>query len=488
MKFIFLSLSLLFVTPTWANNVQISNLSYDEQNNRLTFNISWDNGFYINNHFRDYVYVFIKYKNSNSQIWQRMTFPLSGHSEIGGIQADYHPQSKIINGERFAIKINHLPGFQSGSSSGTAIIQLSNQITLVKPSFKVFGIEMIEQTNVGSTNYSIGDGSSTNRVHQGNNVNLPFIWDGGIEEINVGTGLNDINVTGASFPVTSIPYHYFSAALNLMRYEISQEQYVDFLNCLTREQQNTRTGTDISGTSITQVFVMSSTNTPINRNAIRCKTSLSVSDPVFFYCDLNNNGVPNETFDGQNIAANYLLPKDLLAYLDWAGLRPLNEFQYEFAARGTDPPIAGEFAWGTSTKNSALINGSQGGPGEVPANLGDEGLFRAGTPLRCGFAATSSSSRSQSGASFFGAMELSGNVAELVIGSYSPSDFPTSTLPSGDGTLDINGDHNVSTWPNNLTTKGSANTSSTLRSVSHRSGIYASPIIRSQYFGGRGRL
>ncbi|MCS7153885.1 MAG: hypothetical protein NZ989_08070, partial [Bacteroidia bacterium] len=35
---------------------------------------------------------------------------------------------------------------------------------------------------------------------------------------------------------------------------------------------------------------------------------------------------------------------DLLSYLDWAGLSPMTEFEYEKACRGPNIPIAGEYA------------------------------------------------------------------------------------------------------------------------------------------------
>jgi len=125
-------------------------------------------------------------------------------------------------------------------------------------------------------------------------------------------------------------------AFFMMKYEITQEQYVDFLNMLTRTQQNSHTQTDISGTSpqYYRPYVMSKTKSPAFRNGIRVLDVFPSSGSLNFYCDLNNNNIPNENDDGLTIACNYLSWADDAAFSDWAGLRPMTEMEYEKAARG----------------------------------------------------------------------------------------------------------------------------------------------------------
>ncbi len=55
-----------------------------------------------------------------------------------------------------------------------------------------------------------------------------------------------------------------------MKYEVSQQQYVDFLNTLTRNQQSYHTGTDLTSavTSVTNRYVMSNSATQVGRNGI----------------------------------------------------------------------------------------------------------------------------------------------------------------------------------------------------------------------------
>ena len=52
----------------------------------------------------------------------------------------------------------------------------------------------------------------------------------------------------------------------VMKYKISMEQYTEFLNTLDRVGQNNRTETDVSSNSITDVFVMTETTNPYQRN------------------------------------------------------------------------------------------------------------------------------------------------------------------------------------------------------------------------------
>ena len=66
--------------------------------------------------------------------------------------------------------------------------------------------------------------------------------------------------------------------------------------------------------------------------------------------------------------------------------------------------------------------------------------------MRCGIFATSASTREQAGASYYGVMELSGNVWErpVTIGNTTGRNFDGQ---NGDGVLDPTGIANVTNWP-----------------------------------------
>jgi len=183
-------------------------------------------------------------------------------------------------------------------------------------------------------------------------------------------------------------------------------------------------------------------------------------------------------------------PEDVtLAYLDWSGLRPMTEFEYEKAARGPVAPLAGEYAWGTA--DVALL--SYGNPGAGYGHLAEDGLpaeapaanynynggnaytratilqLPAGGPLfgpcRVGMFARENytttfpndptpvpsfaPARIQSGAGYYGFMDLTGNAAELVARWNFPlasSTAPNFVAEHGDGALGANGLQNVTGW------------------------------------------
>ena len=475
-----------------GNNVEITNITYDEINNALNFNISWDNGFYVNSDWSDHIYIFAKYRNANANSWERVLFEPSGHTDDQpDMLFSMAPNSPMIDGKRLAVMAGHQGAFTSGTQGGNCTAYLADNIDFFHPSFKVFGIEMIQISNVGN-DYYLGDGTSENRWHKGDDTTQTYFWEQvSLSTATVGNGPDDINTTHPNgIPVTTIPSHVFRPPNNIMKYEISQIQYVEFLNSLNRAAQNNRVATDISGTSITDVYVFTETPTvaSFTRNGIRCDATLPNGGPITFYCDYNGNGIPNEYDDGQNIAINYLSGEDLFAYLDWAGLLPINELEYEQICRGSFSSVPNEYAWGTSGYTNAFINsGPTAGSAEeylngTPIN---GPMVSSQQPGRCGIAATATTNRVTSGASAYGIMDLSGNVAELVVSLNTVEAF-NSNMTFGDGEIDNfgNGDEN---WVKQVIGKGFyQNSPGGAKSVSHRE-LNGNPFsARIAFYGGRG--
>lgn len=67
------------------------------------------------------------------------------------------------------------------------------------------------------------------------------------------------------------------------------------------------------------------------------------------------------------------------------------------------------------------------------------------TAMRCGALATATSNRTQSGASFYGVMEMSGNASELTV--CANNNGTAFTGNHGDGVLDAQSNANVPGWP-----------------------------------------
>ena len=258
---------------------------------------------------------------------------------------------------------------------------------------KVFAIEMVY---IPQGNFYAGDGTLNNVTGQfsSGNTTAPFLITnensltlGGAPVTNLGnrnaSGMSIAddfnNITTQTLPA-AFPKGY--NAFYCMKYEISQGAYTDFLNTLTRTQQQTRVASIINTDAITNIYVMSNSSTIQDRNVISCPPS-------------GNGTVPPVVFSCSRIdrACNFLAWMDGAAYMDWSGLRPMTELEFEKVSRGTLPAVADEYAWGTivyvpGTNISGPENGTETitNPG---ANVNNNGPFTGGDggidgPLRSG--------------------------------------------------------------------------------------------------------
>src|SRR5690606_31578628 len=132
------------------------------------------------------------------------------------------------------------------------------------------------------------------------------------------------------------------------------------------------------------------------RNGIRITTPGAADVGAIYGCDYNNNGTYDEAGDGQNITCNFLNWKDLLAYLDWAALRPMTELEYEKICRGAEPAVDDEFAWANDdvvlATSTAVNNAGENNEVSTVTIPSNNGIAAAGGdndiangPLRVGF-------------------------------------------------------------------------------------------------------
>jgi formylglycine-generating enzyme required for sulfatase activity len=213
-----------------------------------------------------------------------------------------------------------------------------------------------------------------------------------------------------------------------MKYELSQRQWMDFFNTLTTVQRDARDLTSSTGK---------------NSDAIIFRNNISWSTG-------NNASLNSGTFG--DVACNYLNWPDGCAYAAWAGMRPMSEIEYEKAARGPIPPTRGrtsaEILFTGLIQTTSITNA--GATNEVPAPTTANGVFgNAGSvqgPLRVGTLATSSSNRAKAGASYWGIMDLSGNLSEslVTLGNSNGRGFEP---VHGNGILSSLGNATVSSWP-----------------------------------------
>jgi formylglycine-generating enzyme required for sulfatase activity len=229
---------------------------------------------------------------------------------------------------------------------------------------------------------------------------------GSLYYTNNGTGFNTYYAGGGD-NAGPIPAAYPKGyeAFWLMKYECSQQQYADFLNALD------------------------------NVKATNRLTLMTGTHPSFV--------APNP-----ERAMNAISNVDLLAYADWAGMRPYTELEYEKACRGANiAPIGNEYPWGNTSFTNVTGVSNAGMANETVS--GGNVVINAASPYRCGVFAMASSTRVSSGATYYGVMEMAGRAF-------------TSTQ-HGDGTLATNGSTDIAVWnAMNLALKGAAfNTNAT---------------------------
>ena len=158
------------------------------------------------------------------------------------------------------------------------------------------------------------------------------------------------------------------AGFYVMKYETSQEEYVEFLNSLTLVQQKAHVANNNFEQMKRGDYVFGDLKTPNCRNGIVFVEQKGKGGPAVFG---NNLNPANEFFavdDGQTLACNY---KSDLIYR------------------------------GSETEQASLKQ----------KNVNSGGHLNG--PVRCGMFGTAQTNQSQSGATYWGVMDMSGNLWEM---------------------------------------------------------------------------
>ncbi|MEM1125782.1 MAG: SUMF1/EgtB/PvdO family nonheme iron enzyme [Bacteroidota bacterium] len=217
----------------------------------------------------------------------------------------------------------------------------------------------------------------------------------------------------------------------MMKYELTEGHYVQFLNLLTPAQARQRKDLSLRE---------------------------SGRPPRAYRHTITQEGGRYQT-PRPHRAASFLSWEDAMAWADWFGLRPMTELEFEKGARGPEPVAFREFVWGVSEidePDHLRLSGRILDPGGAPAMAedGDEyvdgnahvamlhyddaadvcqpdgihydpgyyacRVFEGGDgsrgPLRVGIhGVAGAGDRIRSGATYYGAMDLGGNLREQVV-------------------------------------------------------------------------
>ena len=409
----------------YANNVAVANVTITGQSTsaetcKVQFDISWDNS-WRNSVNYDAVWVFIKYSTDSGSTWAHATLKTSGTNPAGFSQGTGTGLDLVVPSDKKGAFLQRTSN-SSGSVDtddiqfvwdwGTDGLSASDTARV-----KLFAFEMVYIPE--GAFYAGSGGAGANEFTSTQITTADASASGGYP-------------TGQTPPNASWPNGY--SAFYLTKYELSQGIYVDFFNTLTSDQKTER---DLTGNHAT--YGGKNSDDAASRNTISW-TSGDASAGT-----------------NQYVACNYIAWADLIAFADWAGLRPMTELEFEKAGRGTASVVADEYAWGSTTikdsttsgeslTDEGLINETGSDTGNGLCNYDSDTSDDPDGPMRAGFAATSSTTRSRAGAGYYGNMELSGNLWERCV-TISHATGRAFTGLHGNGALDSSGDADVANWP-----------------------------------------
>lgn len=503
-----LLLSICVINSSKANNINIQRVSLRDTNRVartvvIKINISWDNSWRDSINW-DAAWVFFKYKKINDSAWK---WKHGNFSTTGNFPGISNAPLKIVVPPDTKGAFLYRSGNGEGNIKSDSVCFTWNYgndgfTNIDSVELRFFATEMVY---VPEGNFSIGDGngkdkssnSFQNKYAENNYVTISRNWSPLINTFvnNTYYGNDDVTVYKDGIRISgndgidinndkiadnpNYPVGY--KAFYSMKYEVTQGQYADFLNTLCLKDSNYN------------FYIDTNVNKKLNA---KLKVAYQSLDPYFTYSPVEKYR-HTIVFDSVNVkftvsrpdrAIGNVYQDHVLAFSDWAGLRPMSELEFEKAARGPLPPYyrsyynnnnyynngdsttiswsGGEYAWGNDTTvrritnmNSNLkftLSGIENGT-EVFSNYNIlrryynpitnngmnqyavEGGDGGSGPLRVGIFANDTSSRISSGASYYGIMDMSKNVAEYVISLGSAGSRNFSSLVHGDGILNAQG-------------------------------------------------
>ncbi len=429
----------------WGNDIAVANITQTTAGVGLSdiqFDLSWKNSWrasWIEDAATnvtasalpvenwDAAWVFVKYRVENGTGWKHATLSLDAgdHVKPAGVTLDVGKTDDRSKGIGVFI-YRSATGDGNVNYSNIKLRWLHGVDGVVNPEKTDLAVQAIEMVYVARGSFVLGDGNQTlNYRFRAGGTTTPFLvteaWDGpsGAGDArkiadqanqlwavsNVLNNIWSINIVAGTLH-NDFPTGY--QAFYCMKYAITQGQYADFLNKLNLQQAGYRAYTGGA-----------------NRHTI------SVVDGVY------SASAPDR-------ACNMFTVDSLAAYACWTGLRPMTELEYEKACRGPLNPVLNEQAWGTVVLTTPSgLQGSDGSGSEYYTT--GNSRFAAGGPLRVGIFAKAATTREQSGASYWGIMEMSGNVSTYVASLFQAQGLGFRGL-HGAGTLTASGATTV-VWP-----------------------------------------
>ena len=237
--FFFLVLNFGSMNLCLANDLQIANLTFLDSTH-IRFDVVWQNAWHsalTDKH--DAVWCFVKYKKNNGN-WKHLLLDSDPKNH------NLSTNDLLIEGQEDKTGIMLISQI-NGMASAEITLKIAQKMESGSFELQVFGIEMVY---IPEAPFFIGDSvASQNAFRQGVYAQdtltvLPFKIE---SESALKVGKNEGELYASLdddwSPKATIPDEYPKgfAVFYSMKYEITQQQYVDFLNSLSQEQQKQRT-------------------------------------------------------------------------------------------------------------------------------------------------------------------------------------------------------------------------------------------------------
>jgi len=410
-RFLIAFVLLLTASLLRAYDLTIDEVTRYEQDGKAyaLITLRWKNSWrHERNH--DAVWLFLKSQPERGRPWRHAAIAADGHRLI---PHDGTPELAIATAPGGAGLLLYPAGRYRGDIHCTLSLQLAEEATGEGDALRAFGLEMVYIPGGANTLgdpdtsayaegafYRVGaDGQAMGPYRLERESDLVAIAprEGALHyrplEGRTGDGRGPLP---AAFPKGVAPFF-------IMKYELTQGAYADFLNTLAPAAAQRRA---------------------------------PVREPGYAR---HYGSITDE--EGRWLAVypdrpcNWLGWEDLLAYADWAGLRPLTELEYTKACRGNRPIRGGNYAWGSPTRRN------------VERGLNDQGdLYERNDLSERQLRTDDDNLPVWLGASHYWVMELSSGLWEWTVGLGHPEGRAYDGR-HGDGALSADGRADTPGWP-----------------------------------------